>query len=185
MNKHIIRMIIVAIAVCFSVSAWSQEKSANKYVGVKICAPCHKSEKTGNQFAIWQKSKHSESFKVLETPKAAEVAKAKGLKKPASESPECLECHAVTGDAKNLEKTFDPKDGNQCEVCHGPGSAYKSMAIMKDKAKAIAAGLAEYKDDAAIEAKCKTCHNEKSPTFKEFKFKEMWAKIKHSVPKKG
>jgi excinuclease UvrABC ATPase subunit len=185
MNKNFIRLIVVAVVLCSSVSLWAQEKNSNKYVGTKICAPCHKSEKAGNQIGIWQKSKHAEAFKVLETPKAAEVAKAKGLKTPASESPECLQCHVVVADAKIVEKTFDMKQGNQCEVCHGAGSAYKSMAIMKDKAKSIAAGMTEYKDEAAIEAKCKTCHNDKSPTFKEFRFKEMWAKIKHPVPKKS
>ena len=58
------------------------------------------------------------------------------------------------------------------------------MTIMKDKAKAVAAGLTDFKDDAAKEKLCKTCHNEKSPTYKEFKFKDMWAKIAHMRPKK-
>lgn len=177
--------LVLAIAILgISVALQAQEKAANKYVGVKTCSPCHKAEKSGNQFGIWEKTKHAEAFKVLLSDKAAEVAKKKGLTKPASESPECLECHTPVSDAKMMEKTFDVKDGVQCEVCHGAGSAYKSMSIMKDKAKAIAAGMHEYKDDAAIEAKCKTCHNEKSPTYKAFAFKDMWAKIKHAVPKK-
>ncbi len=177
-----IRFVLVAL-ICSTILTMfvaGQAMSDNKYVGVKACAPCHKSEKGGNQFGVWQKTKHADAFNVLTTPKAAEVAKAKGLKKPASESPECLECHTITGDAAKFEKTFDPKDGVQCETCHGAGSAFKSMATMKDKAKAVAAGLAEFKDDAAIEAKCVTCHNEKSPTHKAFIFKEMWPKIKHA-----
>jgi hypothetical protein len=149
----------------------------HKYTGIKLCKVCHQSPKQGNQYGIWSKSKHAEAYKVLTEAKAAEIAKAKGLKKPANESPECLECHAITADPK-----LTP-DGVQCETCHGPGSDYKSMTIMKDKAKAVAAGLVLYKDDAAIEKLCKTCHNEKSPTFKGFKFEEMWAKIKHPVPK--
>lgn len=71
----------------------------------------------------------------------------------------------------------------QCEVCHGPGSDYKSLTVMKNKGRAVAAGLKEYKDKAAIEKQCRTCHNEKSPTAKEFKFEERWAKIQHPVPK--
>jgi hypothetical protein len=182
-----IRLIIVCLAVVMISIApvIGQEKTANKYVGVKICGPCHKPEKVGNQVGIWEKSKHAGAFKVLTTPKAAEVAKAKGLKTPASESPECLQCHTVVAEAAMTEKTFDAKDGVQCEACHGPGSAYKTMSVMKDKAKAVSAGLVTFKDDAAIEAKCKTCHNEKSPTFKEFKFDEMWGKIKHPRPKKS
>jgi excinuclease UvrABC ATPase subunit len=176
-------ILIISVMLFFTTSGAAKESPTNKYVGVKMCMPCHKTEKIGNQAGIWQKSKHADAFKALATPKAAEIAKAKGLKKSASESAECLECHTIVADAATVDKSFDAKDGVQCEACHGAGSAYKSMAIMKDKQKAVAAGLTLLKDDAAIEAKCKTCHNEKSPTFKEFKFKDMWAKIKHTVPK--
>lgn len=158
----------------------------NKFVGAKTCAPCHKTEKQGKQDSIWVKSKHAGAYKTLTTEAAQKIAKEKGLKKAANESPECLECHvtAVKADAKLLDKGYNKADGVTCEACHGAGSAYKSMAIMKDKAKAIAAGLTQYKDEKAIEAQCKTCHNEKSPTYKEFKFKEMWAQIAHPLPKK-
>ncbi|MGD1044097.1 MAG: multiheme c-type cytochrome [Bacteroidota bacterium] len=149
----------------------------NKYVGAKMCGMCHKGEKKGAQFETWQKSKHAEAYKTLIGAKAAEIAKAKGLKKAANESPECLECHAITVDAKLTA------DGVQCEMCHGAGSAYKTFPIMKDKAKAIAAGLMDFSAKGAIEKKCKTCHNEKSPSYKPFKFDEMWAKIKHPIPK--
>ena len=168
-----------------AIPALGQEKASNKYVGVKTCAPCHKAEKTGNQFGVWQKTKHAEAYKTLLTPAAAAVAKKKGLTKAAAESPECLECHTVTAAAPALDKTFDAKDGVQCEACHGAGSAYKSMAIMKDTAKAVKAGLTMYADNAAIEKKCVTCHNDKSPTFKEFKFDASWAKVKHPRPKKS
>jgi hypothetical protein len=55
---------------------------------------------------------------------------------------------------------------------------------MKNKGQAVAAGLKEYKDKAAIEKQCRTCHNEMSPTAKAFKFEERWEKIQHPVPKK-
>lgn len=157
----------------------------SKYVGVKTCGMCHKAEKQGNQLGIWQKSKHSEAFKTLTTAKADSVAKAKGLKKPAAESPECLQCHVVGHGvaAELVDKNFGYKDGVQCETCHGAGSGYKTIAIMKDKAKSVAAGLKMYKDDAEIEKLCRTCHNEKSPMYKTFKFNEMWPKIKHPKPK--
>ncbi len=182
-NVVVIFTIVALIGLC-ALNAIAQEKAANKYVGVKTCSMCHKAT-TGNQYGIWQKSLHASAFTNLKTPKADEIAKAKGLKTAAAESPECVGCHTGNIDMKLADKTFDPKDGVQCEACHGAGSAYKSMAIMKDKAKAIAAGMTAYKDTAAIEAKCKTCHNEKSPTFKGFVFKDMWAKIAHPVPKKS
>jgi len=163
--------LIILLVVPFMLNA------QNKYVGVKMCKACHQSEKKGNQFGVWQKSMHAQAMKTLSTDTAQAIAKVKGLKTNAAESKECLECHAITADAKFIA------DGVQCESCHGAGSAYKSMPIMKDKAKAIKAGLTEFKDEAATEKLCRSCHNEKSPTNKEFKFKEMWAKIKHSIPK--
>ena len=176
MQKTIIFLLASLFLLSLSVLA------ENKYVGAKMCGMCHKGEKKGAQFEIWQKSKHAESYKILTTAKSAEIAKERGLKKPANESPECLECHAITADPKFIA------DGVQCENCHGAGSAYKTMPIMKDKAKAIAAGLTDFKDEETIANKCKTCHNDKSPTNKSFKFEKMWfdkmwAKIKHPIPK--
>ena len=171
---------LILCTVILGTMSWAQ----NKYVGVKTCAMCHKSDKQGKQFDIWQSSKHAQAYKTLTTARADSIAKTKGLKKAASESTECLQCHVVGHDSADLaEKTFDYKDGVQCETCHGAGSGYKSITVMKDKAKAMAAGLKLAKDDAEIEKLCRTCHNEKSPVFKGFKFEEKWAKIKHPKPK--
>jgi hypothetical protein len=172
-------LVLFACLAFFTVSGVAE----NKYVGTKTCSMCHKTEKSGNQFAVWQKSKHAEAYKTLMTAKANDIAKAKGSKKPAVETPECLGCHTVTAPAAQLDKTFDVKDGVQCENCHGAGSSYKTMTTMKEHAKAVAAGLAELKDDASKEKLCVTCHNDKSPTHKAFKLKEMWDMIKH--PKKS
>lgn len=162
----------------------AQEKSPHKYIGVISCAPCHKSEKQGKQYDIWKSSKHAEAFHTLETPKADSIAKAKGLKTVAKESPECLKCHvtAYGVDAKLIAASFKQSDGVQCETCHGPGSDYKAISVMKDKKKALAAGMTIYKDDPKL---CTKCHNIESPSYKEFKYDEFWAKIKHPIPKKG
>lgn len=151
------------------------------YEGTAVCSMCHKTEKQGQQLKIWQGTKHSEAYKTLLTAKADEIAKAKTGKK-AVESPECLKCHASGFDVDKalVGAKFKIEDGVQCETCHGPGSAYKQISVMKNREEAIKKGLAEHKD---IPAFCQTCHNSSSPTFKEFKFEEMWAKIKHSVPK--
>jgi hypothetical protein len=169
--KQMIKVLAILVLVPFLLSA------QHKFVGYKMCAPCHKGDKKGKQFEIWQGSKHAEAYKSLTSAAANDIAKKKGLTKAAAESPECLECHGISSDANLV------KDGVQCENCHAAGSDYKNMAIMKDKAKAIAAGLNDLKDEAAIEKMCKTCHNAKSPTAKEFKFKEMYAKIQHPTPK--
>jgi hypothetical protein len=177
----ITRLLIILFVGCSLIATYALTQ--NKYVGTKMCKACHNTEKMGKQYDVWSKTKHAEAYKTLMTDKANEIAKSKGISKPAAEAPECLECHAKPVDPKFADKGCDPKDGVQCETCHGAGSAYKNMVIMKDKAKCIAAGMTDFKDTAVIEKWCKTCHNEKSPTFKEFKFDEMWGKIKHPVPK--
>jgi hypothetical protein len=54
---------------------------------------------------------------------------------------------------------------------------------MESREKSIENGMAAIAlDDGSAEKLCKTCHNEESPTFKEFNFAEMWAKIAHPVP---
>lgn len=151
------------------------------YEGVKVCGMCHKSEKSGNQLGIWQKSAHSKAYETLKSAEANKIAQAK-YGKNAIDVPECLSCH-VTGhgmDASMLGSKFSMEDGVQCETCHGPGSAYKSMKIMKDRKEAVKNGLKVYDKPAEL---CVTCHNDKSPTFKSFDFDKMWAKIKHDVPK--
>lgn len=181
MNNKIFYLIIIFFF--FSVVVFSQKKE-NKFIGVKACSMCHKTEKQGKQFDIWKQAKHASAFNTLLSDKAIEIAKEKGLTSAPSETAECLSCHAPVSiaDANLLEKNFDIKDGVQCEICHGAGSNYKSPAIMKDKAKSIAAGLTEYADSVAVETQCKKCHNEKSPTFKSFVFAEYWEKIKHPKP---
>ncbi|OGU58652.1 MAG: cytochrome C554 [Ignavibacteria bacterium RBG_13_36_8] len=161
-------------------------KNNNKYVGYKACTMCHKSDKQGEQEKIWEGSKHSKAFEVLKSEEAEKIAGEKGLKTKAFEAKECLKCHvtAYGVDASLLEKKFNVEDGVQCEACHGAGSEYKSMKTMKDHASAVAAGLADLKDTKNIKKLCETCHNSESPTFKEFKFEEMWAKIKHPIPNK-
>jgi hypothetical protein len=174
-------LIVLAVALIFGVS--SMMNAQNKYVGTSQCKMCHNTDKQGKQFDIWSKSKHASAFKTLGTPAADEIAKKKGFKTKAAETPECLGCHTVTADAKLFDAKFDVKDGVQCESCHGAGSAYKNMAIMKDKAKAAAAGLVMPADEAATTKLCVTCHNEKSPTAKKFDYATMWKLIAHKIPK--
>lgn len=153
-----------------------------KYVGVKSCAAtCHKGDTKGNQFEIWQDSKHSKAFITLQTPEANKIAKDKGFTTPAAETPLCLKCHVLGKDIdpEELTDTFDKNEGVQCETCHGPGSEYKKLSIMKDKQQAIANGLIVNENGEEF---CRTCHNSDSPTFKSFNYDEYWEKIKHSDP---
>jgi hypothetical protein len=152
------------------------------YEGTAVCGMCHKTEKSGNQLKIWQDSKHAQAFKALQTPAADKVAAAKGFKTKAAETKECLKCH-VSGfgvDKALVGAKFKMEDGVQCETCHGPGSGYKNMAVMKVKADAQKKGLMLHADVSKF---CTTCHNADSPFFKGFKYDEMWKKIAHPTPK--
>jgi len=155
-------------------------QSGNNYVGAETCGMCHKSEKQGRQLSIWQNSAHSKAFEILKTDSANQIAKEKGFKEPAANTWECLRCH-VTGynlDATMLGKKFKIEDGVQCETCHGAGSAYKELKIMKDKNLAIGKGLIV---PDKLEEFCVSCHNNESPTFVKMDINEAWNKIKHNI----
>ncbi len=156
-----------------------------QYVGAKKCGMCHKA-KMGNQYKIWKESKHAKAFETLLSEEADKISKEMGFGEKASEASECLKCHvtAYDVDASLLASSFKRENGVQCETCHGAGSKYKKKSIMKDHAKAVENGLAEYADEKAIEEKCRTCHNAESPTYMEFTFKEKWEEIKHPLTKK-
>ena len=193
MNKVFIGIIILL----FSGLVFAQEKAASEkaatekahhsYVGVKACGMCHKSEKQGAQLTVWEGSQHSKAYETLKSEKAAAIAKEMGIEKPAYEAAECLKCHVTEYgvDESLLDTKYVKNMGVQCESCHGAGSDYKKMSVMKDRKAAIDNGLnALSVEDGSAEKLCVTCHNEKSPTFKEFKFAEMWPKIAHPIPAK-
>ncbi|NIW78678.1 MAG: cytochrome C554 [Calditrichae bacterium] len=155
------------------------------YIGVDMCKICHRKPDQGEQFKIWENSKHSKAYETLKTEQAVKVAKEQGIEAAPHEAPECLKCHvtAFGVDESRLGSRFDKAAGVQCETCHGPGSEYKSRSIMQDREKAIANGMrAIAAGDGTAKELCVSCHNEESPTFKGFDFEEMWPKIAHPVP---
>lgn len=179
----VVLMFAGLIALSFKSGDDVHVSGAFKYVGATTCVgACHKTDAQGKQLDIWQNSKHSQAYKVLQTPEADKIAKDKGFTTPAAETPQCLKCHVLGKDMDptEFESTFSKEDGVQCETCHGPGSEYKKLAIMKDKEKSKENGLIVH---AEKEAFCTGCHNSESPTFKGFNYDEMWAKIQHSKPK--
>lgn len=181
-TKNFIIIVILAFATPLM---FSQEKDAAKheYVGTKTCGMCHHTEKQGEQLKIWKNSKHSQAYKTLQTKEADEIAKKQGFDKPAIEVDKCLKCHVTAYDVDKslIGKKYKIEDGVQCETCHGAGGDYKSLKIMKNKELAMKNGLVIHTDKEKF---CTTCHNDESPTHKKFDLKEMWAKIKHEIPKK-
>lgn len=174
-------LLVSAFLLSFTFYTPVDNTGTGKYVGVNKCVMCHKGDAKGKQFEIWQDSKHSKAYKTLETEAADKIAKDKGFTTKASETPLCLKCHILGKDIvpDELTESFDKTEGVQCESCHGAGSEYKAMAIMKDKQKSIENGLMVNTEPVKL---CTGCHNSESPTFTSFNYDEMWAKIKHSKP---
>lgn len=150
LRKLMIALMTLALMLTF-VLAFAQEDKPkgeekavkHEYVGDKKCKICHKKD---NIHASWMETKHAKAWESLD--------------EEAQKKEECIGCHS-TGKLPEGELLT----GVQCEACHGPGSDYKKMSIMKDQEKAIANGLLI----PTVET-CKGCHNEKVP--EEFRPKE-------------
>lgn len=148
----------------------------HQYVGVKKCKICHNNKKLGGEeYKIWVESKHAKAYETLGTEEAKKIAKEKGIENP-QEDGRCLKCHTIAYgvDKKWIGDDVTKEEGVSCEACHGPGGDYKDKETMKDKQKAIEKGLI-----IPNEVTCKSCHNEESPSYKEFKYDEFTEKIKH------
>lgn len=172
-----IKLTLVLAAVVLFASGVSNAE--NKYVGAKKCTMCHDKMAKGNANAVWEKTPHAKAFETLKSKEADEIAKKKGLKKSAAESPECLKCH-VTGGGSAAGAVAT--EGVTCEGCHGPASAYLMVHNKKgNEAKAKEAGLTLSADNGKL---CEKCHNSESPTFKGFDFKKMWPKVEHKLASK-
>ncbi len=108
--------------------AFVAQAADHTYIGAKKCKMCHKV-----QHKSWLETTHA---------KATDDAKASADQEFTAD---CLKCHATNADEKLA--------GVQCEACHGPGSDYKGMKVMKDRDASVAAGLV-----IPSQATCDTCH---------------------------
>lgn len=153
-----------------------------EFIGTARCKTCHRKEESGEQFQKWEASAHAQAYATLGTPKAKEVAAAKGIADPQA-ADECLQCH-VTGHgvpAELLGPKYSVEDGVGCESCHGAGGNYYKKSTMES----ITSGEVEGASVGLVtptEETCVKCHNEKSPSFKGFNFEEYSAKIAHPIP---
>ena len=181
-KKVIIASVLILSGITFT-SASNLEtivyaQSEHNYVGAAVCGrrPCHGNPETGNQYEIWQNSAHAGAYNTLSTPEALAIGSERGIENP-QQSGECLSCHITEYDASNIEDSYVPNLGIQCESCHGPGSDYKNLRIMRDREQAIINGLI-----IPDEQTCLRCHNENSPNFASFDYGEMLSRIQHSNP---
>ena len=173
----------VGLALCGDEKSQGKDEKKefkHKFVGVANCKLCHSEAETGDQFAVWKKTKHAEALKTLSTPKAKELGQKAGVTDP-SKDMKCLKCHVTGAEApKDMKaRTFKETDGVGCESCHGAGGDYaKDDVFKKGKEEAIKLGLV-----VPDEKVCVKCHNKESPSYKEFNFAKMAKDIAHPNPK--
>lgn len=137
-----------------------------EYIGAAKCKMCHNKPATGAQYKQWLASPHA---KAMESLKGDEV-----------NDPKCLKCHSTAGSVpEELIATLKVNEGVSCESCHGPGSGYKSKAVMQSREKSLAKGLI-----IPTEETCKECHNEESPHYKGFNYEEYLKEVVHPIPEK-
>ena len=152
---------LVGIAVFVSSAAFAQDF---KYIGAAKCKMCHNKPDKGEQYNKWAASPHAKAME--------------SLKGDDAKNPKCLKCHSTAASVDaSLLAGLKVEEGVTCESCHGPGSVYKSATIMKKLDLAKEKGLI-----IPTEETCKKCHNEESPNYKGFNFKEYVAKIAHDDP---
>lgn len=135
-----------------------------KYIGAAKCKMCHNKADKGEQYNKWASTPHA---KAMDRLKGADAT-----------NPKCTKCHSTAaGVNQALVATITVAEGVSCESCHGPGSAYKVATVMKDRTQAMAKGMV-----IPDEKTCKKCHNEESPHYKGFNYKEYLAKVQHDDP---
>lgn len=153
----------------FTLALSSTSYAQPKYIGSNACKMCHNKPAKGAQFAQWQKTTHSQAYSKLD--------------EEGKKNAECLACHSTAGSVnKALIATLKVEEGIGCESCHGPGSMYKSAAVMKNREKALEKGMV-----IPTEATCKNCHEGKKPeghpaAKKPWNFEEFYKVINHPDP---
>ena len=152
-----------------------------EYVGSDACHVCHESEDCGNQTAVWMKGPHARAYRSLGSGLAKKHAqKILGKDVEPQKHEVCLHCHSTAGELDEEHKgaSYDMNEGVGCEACHGPGSAYSKLDIMKSPEKFLTkGGIKDYKI-------CQKCHENGCVVTDIDKLKESYKKLLHPVNKK-
>jgi len=172
--KTFFKAAVLACAGFMSLASFSQNFA---YVGAKKCEICHRTEKQGMQYPIWEKSFHAKAAAAPASAAAAQMAQAMGFTGDPAKDEKCLKCHAPL-----FEKAPELKnEGVTCEVCHGPGSEYRKLSIMQNREEALKNGLTHLQSSEEVRKSCLVCHD--NPHGIAFDFNVAHEKIKHLVPR--
>jgi len=158
--------LLLGLVILFSTAASAQDF---KYIGATKCKMCHNKPDKGEQYNKWQAGPHAKAMDALKGDEKNDAT--------------CLKCHSTSGSVDNgLLAGLKVDDAVSCESCHGPGSHYKSAAVMKNKKLALSKGMTE-----PTEETCKACHLGEKPaghvaSKKAWNFDEFVKEIAHDDP---
>jgi hypothetical protein len=153
--KKIFVIAVIALALAALIFAAEEKEKAEEkpvpaYVGDRRCKVCHLAT-----FKAWEETDHANAFQTL--------------KEDERKNPICIACHTTgygAGGHGSKEMVVDLTN-IQCESCHGPGSLYSRSSVMRDRKHSEELGLVRIGPET-----CTRCHNENSPTFRVFDYKE-------------
>ena len=154
MKKTLLIAVIALALAALIFAAEEKEKAEDKpipaYVGERRCKVCHLAT-----FKAWEETAHAHAFQTL--------------KEDERKNPICIACHTTGYGAGGYEsrETVVDLTNIQCESCHGPGSLYSRSSVMRNRERSEELGLVKIEP-----ATCTRCHNENSPTFRVFDYKE-------------
>jgi hypothetical protein len=144
-----------------------------KFAGVDTCKDCHK-----KAFEVWKNSRHAYATKSLSHGRADEP---KEYVVDRKFDPECIACHATGWDPQRAErftsgfvdlKKTPHLEGQQCENCHGPGSAHVKLEGAFAKDKKVTKELTAAREALMNTRDCEDCHDhDNSP---HFEFDKYW-----------
>ncbi len=171
------RASLVLLLLAVGVSA---QDAPPKFLGTRGCRDCHSTASIGDQHGIWKRSAHARAFETLRGEAARKVARPLGIEDPSSDA-RCIKCHVTAWDAPSERKIYGLRaaDGVSCESCHGPGEKYAPREVMINAEESRRQGLLMPDKDACIR-----CHNQESPTYREFDYEKAVAAIAHPVPER-
>ncbi len=134
-------------------AADSSKPGDPEYIGSGKCRLCHL-----EIYKSWESTRHAHAMSSLASDHNNDST--------------CVRCHITGYDGSGARL-----DNVGCEACHGPGSQYRKMRIMKSRDMAVQHGLI-----TQTEAVCTRCHNVDSPTFKGFDYNTVDLEKVHLVP---
>lgn len=171
------------LALClFSASALAQPTTLpyaaeGKSLGAVTCANslCHgsiteweDSNVLQTEYVTWSRhDAHARAYAVLLEPRSQAMAKKFGLRVPAQEAKECLDCHAHNVAVAQRGERFDLTDGVSCEACHGPSEHWIKSHVAPNASHAdnLAKGLYPAEKPRERAQLCLSCHSGNADRF--------------------